>query len=363
MEKVITITRKIQLLFNTSDKDQVKEWYKKLYEWEETVFRAANYISSHHYLQENVKDMIYYTEDVKKKLANIEKDEDGILTTSKQNSTYQMLSAKFKGNIPMAILACLNAQVVSVYAKERKKYWKGECSLRTYKRGMPIPIDPRNCGEFVLNERENYNFTLYGINFQTNFGRDNSGNRIIFDRSLKGEYKLCTSSIQMAGTKMFLLAVFQFEKDNLQLSPDVAIEASLSVDTPIIAGIGTKNIYIGSKEEFMYRRIAIQGALRRIQKGSRFNKGGKGREKKMQATEHFHDMERNYVNTRIHGYTRKLINLCIQNKAGVLILKNQLAKEEDAKANEFVLRNWSYYGMKEKIAYKAAKAGIEVIVE
>lgn len=363
MSKAITITRKIQLLFNSSDKAEVKEYYKKLYEWEETVFRAANYISSHHYLQENVKDMIYYTEDVKKKLANIEKDADGILTTSKQNTTYQMLSNKFKGNIPMAILACLNAQVVSVYAKERKKYWLGECSLRTYKRGMPIPIDPRNASEFVLNERDNYNFTLYGINFSTNFGRDSSGNRIIFDRSLKGEYKLCTSSIQMKGTKMFLLAVFQFEKDNFALSEDVAIEASLSVDTPIVAGIGSKNIYIGSKDEFLYRRIAIQGALRRIQKGSRFNKGGKGREKKMQATDRFHQLEKNYIQTRIHGYTKKLIDLCVQNKAGVLILKNQVQKEDDAKENEFVLRNWSFYGMREKIQYKADRAGIQVIVE
>lgn len=363
MSKLIVITRKIQLLFNTNDKDQVKEWYKKLYEWEETVFRAANYISSHHYLQENVKDMIYYTEDVKKKLANITKDEDGILTTSKQNSTYQMISAKFKGTIPMAILACLNADIVSVYNKERKKYWKGECSLRTYRRGMPIPIDPRNASEFVLNERDNYNFTLYGINFSTNFGRDNSGNRIVFDRSLKGEYKLCQSSIQMKGTKMFLLAVFQFEQDKLDLNADVAIEASLSVDTPIIAGVGSKNIYIGSKEEFLYRRVAIQGAMRRMQRGSRFNKGGKGREKKMKTLDHFHDLERNYIQTRIHAYTRKLIDICIQNKAGTLILKNQVVKEEDAKENEFVLRNWSYHGMKEKISYKAAKAGIEVIVE
>jgi|GEM_PF-3892603 hypothetical protein len=31
--------------------------------------------------------------------------------------------------------------------------------------------------------------------------------------------------------------------------------------------------------------------------------------------------------------------------------------------DEFLLRNWSYHGLKEKISYKAAKYGITVLVE
>jgi IS605 OrfB family transposase len=65
----------------------------------------------------------------------------------------------------------------------------------------------------------------------------------------------------------------------------------------------------------------------------------------------------------MHLYSRRLIDICIKFKAGTLLLVNQQQKEEEAKEDAFLLRNWSFYTLKEKIQYKAAKAGIEVIVE
>jgi transposase len=44
-------------------------------------------------------------------------------------------------------------------------------------------------------------------------------------------------------------------------------------------------------------------------------------------------------------------------------LVNQQEKEAAAQADEFLLRNWSYYQLMEKIAYKADMAGITLIVE
>lgn len=73
-------------------------------------------------------------------------------------------------------------------------------------------------------------------------------------------------------------------------------------------------------------------------------------------------VERNYVHDRLHFYSRKLIDLCITNKAGTLILLDQDEKMELAKEEEFVLRNWSYYELMTKIKYKADKAGIELII-
>lgn len=39
------------------------------------------------------------------------------------------------------------------------------------------------------------------------------------------------------------------------------------------------------------------------------------------------------------------------------------SKEEVAKEDEFLLRNWRYYRLIEKIKYKADIAGINVIIE
>ncbi len=38
-------------------------------------------------------------------------------------------------------------------------------------------------------------------------------------------------------------------------------------------------------------------------------------------------------------------------------------KEAAVVGDEFVLRNWSYYSLREKIQYKADKAGIVLITE
>ncbi|MGE8292751.1 MAG: hypothetical protein ACN6ON_13770, partial [Sphingobacterium sp.] len=72
-------TRKIQVFVDCDDKEKRSEYFKQLFEWQDVVFRGANMIITHQYLQENLKDLIYLKEDVKVKLADHAKDEAGIL--------------------------------------------------------------------------------------------------------------------------------------------------------------------------------------------------------------------------------------------------------------------------------------------
>ena len=135
-----------------------------------------------------------------------------------------------------------------------------------------------------------------------------------------------------------------------------------------------KNIYdsgikwgkIGTKEEFLERRTQIQAALRRCQIASRWTNGGKGRKRKLQAIERFTEQEKNYVHTKLHIYSRALVDRAIKNKCATIKLVNQKAREEQAKEENqkgepFLLRNWSYYGFKTMIEYKAKMAGIKVV--
>ncbi|QRY57035.1 hypothetical protein [Sphingobacterium siyangense] len=135
------------------------------------------------------------------------------------------------------------------------------------------------------------------------------------------------------------------------------------MEHPITVCIDKDNFQIGNKEEFLYRRMAIQAARHRIQKAAAYNKGGHGRKKKLQSLDHFEEKERRYIDSRLHLYSRRLIDICMKSEAGTLLLVNQTSKEEVAKDDEFLLRNWSYYGLIEKIRYKASMAGIHVIVE
>lgn len=360
--KKIVITRKIQLNFNYQEKEQIKEGWQTLYRWQNIVFKSANLVSSHHFIQDQVKELFYFTDETKVKLANISKDDQGILSTSNMNTTYQVLSKLYKGDIPMAIMTALNSQIVSVYNKEKKDYFRGLKSLRNYKKDMPIPIRSTDIINIESTEdKKNYVFTLYGLKFKTYFGHDLSGNKEIFDRALSKEYKFSDSSIIMRNGKIFLLAVFQFDKLEVEFKKDLICRVSLSMEYPLVLKMGKKELTIGDKQEYLYRRLAIQNALQRAQKASTFNKGGKGRHKKNAATDRYKMAEKSYVESRMHAYSAKLINLCLKFKAGIIELENLPEVIEQTKENEFLLRNWGYYGLKEKIKYKCNKYGIEVI--
>lgn len=360
----IVLTRKIQLFINLDDQERVKEIHKSLYQWRYICFRAANYIFTHLYLQQQIKDLFYLTEGIQVKLGDIKKSEDGIFTTSKLNTTYQMLSKNFKGEIPMNVLSCLNTSLHIHFKNDIVAYLKGTKSIRKYKSNLPIPVKGRDFRQWQLTEdKRNYTFNSFGIPFRTYLGKDFNDKKAWLDKMMNGTVKLCTSSIQLKDNKIYLLAAFRMEKENHSLDETVVAEAALSIDYPIIVTVGKGRYNIGTKEEFLYRRLAIQATRMRLQKAVKYNKGGKGRIKKLQALERFRETEKNYVNNRMHLYSRMLINICIKHGAATLILTDQQEKEEAAKEDEFLLRNWSYSALKEKISYKAEKAGITVIEE
>jgi len=69
----MVITRKIQLLIDSEDKEEVKKMKDQLYNWQWITYRSANMIMSHHFVQEQVKDFFYLTEDIKLKIADEKK--------------------------------------------------------------------------------------------------------------------------------------------------------------------------------------------------------------------------------------------------------------------------------------------------
>jgi IS605 OrfB family transposase len=109
--------------------------------------------------------------------------------------------------------------------------------------------------------------------------------------------------------------------------------------------------------------VAIPAALSRVKKAAPFNRGGHGRKRKMKSLEDYRHLEKRYVEQKLHVYSRMLINFCIKHGAATLLLINQQEKEDSAKEDRYLLQNWSYYSLKDKISYKAELAGIQVIVE
>lgn len=375
------ITRKIEVFVCESDKDLRKEYYDKLYAIRDVARKAANAATSHLFMLDN--SVPYLDEETKN---NIQYLGAKGAPASKQNVTYCIMSRLFKDSMPGIMDMMTNlAQTVRKNYEEDKKQGMWKRSLRSYKSDLPIPYQRKSFLDFGFRtytdtegkEGKGCFFKLSGIPFQMKFGRDRSGNRIIVERVLSGEYKMCTSSIKCDGNKVFLLLCVDIPKTEVKLNEKKALYAFLGVVNPIVctADTATSDDYsrmkvfeIGTEEEFNHRRRQIQEAVRRCMIDSRYAKGGKGRQKKLKAVNRWHETEANYIDTKLHTYSKMLVDTAVKCKCGEITLMSQIHREEYAKrmniqGDNYILRNWSYYGLKEKIAYKCKRYGIKLTVE
>lgn len=376
----MVITRKIEVFICEDDKELRKSYYDKLYANRDIAVKVANMAMSHLFALDNT--MPYLSDEDKETITFL-----GVKgnKATKQNAPYVAASQLFKGQADMGMVSCVLQNAQKMYQDDRKKgMWNK--SLRSYKSNMPVPFKADRFINLRFAEyedkdgkkREGCFFTLMGIPFQCRFGRDRSGNRLIVERVISGEYKMCTSSIQVDGRKVFLMLCVDIPQKEVKLKEDKTLYAFLGVMNPIVCTCdvraakeydsGMKTFEIGTAEEFNYRRRQIQEAVRRCQINNRYSVGGKGRKKKCQAIDRWHDKENNYVDTKLHTYSRLLVDLAVKHSCGKIVLMNQTHREDDAKSenaegDNFVLRNWTYYGLKEKIAYKCKMYGIKLEVQ
>lgn len=363
MEKQAYITRKIQIFVDCDDKEQRAAYYQTLFDWRDMVYQGANLVTTHLFVQDNIKELIYLKEDVRVKLADYTKDPAGILTSSKMFSTYRILSLHFKGLVPADILSVLNMNLTKWYNAERLGYVQGKRSLRNFKQNTAIPFSGKQLKLLSEEPKRDFRFSLFKVPFRTYLGKDYTDKPRVLRSVLAGQLKVCSSSLKILQGKLFLFLTVAMPKLNYALKAHQIAEVSLSVEHPLQVQINHQHYQIGNKAEFLHRRLAIQAARQRNLKAATFNKNGKGRKKKMSCVDRYQQMEKRYVVDRLHVYSKKLIDICVFHQVGTIVFVNQTQKEIIAKADSFLLRNWSYFDLIAKIRYKANLAGISIIVE
>lgn len=373
----MVITRKIEVFVCESDKELRKSYYEKLYANRDIAVKVANMAVSHLFALDNT--MPYLSDESKEQIEYLGCKGQ---KATKQNAPYVAASEAFKGQADMGMVSSVLQMAQKAYTDDRKKgMWNK--SLRSYKGNMPVPYQANRFvnlrfAEYVNGEgdkRTGCFFTLLGIPMQMKFGRDRSNNKIIVERVIAGEYKMCTSSLKFDGKKIFLLLCVDIPKPEIKLDPKKILFAYLGIFNPIICTTdvkakqaydsGYKFFEIGTEEEFNHRRRQIQAAVKRCQVNNKYSTGGKGRKRKCQAIERWHDKEKNYIDTKLHTYSRELVDIAIKHGCGSIVLMNQKKREDKAKednknGDNFVLRNWSYYNLKDKISYKCKMVGIKM---
>lgn len=410
------ITRKIELKIvkdGLTDEEYDQQW-KYLYQINNTIYLAANRISTHCLFNDEYEmrlklHMPRYKEiekelkkldsdkktsdkEIRDRLLNERKelDEDvknkkkDFLQCSKQNSTYQLVSKEFKQYIPSDILANLNQKIQENYNNNQKKIESGERALSTYKKGMEIPFSIRENKRLKLFIKENgiYLKWFKGILFKLEFGKDASNNRCIVERLIesdkqqkgKGEdYVANNSSIKLIkkgndkSTRIFLLLSIDIPAKKQVLDKDVVLGVDLGIKCPLYLAINKNDNFkmqIGDIEHFHNQRTMFQKRFKSLQKLI-CTQGGHGRKKKLEPLEKLKEKERNWVHTQNHVYSREVIKQALKQNAGTIHMESlkDFGKGKDGYVKDeykYLLRYWSYYELQSMIEYKAKLEGIEV---
>lgn len=377
------LTRKIEIRINEADKERRKYYYDLLNKVKMVAWEAANMASSHLFMLDN--SIPYLDDDSKEMLRFVGKKGK---ETKRMSAVYTLLSSELSmEEIGLSDMLSQIAQYVRKnYDADMKNGGYLRRSLRSYKASLQIPFSAKAMGMFHTDtieskdgkKLENITMKVFGIPFALFFGRDRSGNREIVKRVMDGSFELRQSAIVVDDErkKIFLLMTYRMDKKKVELDEGRTLYVELGVESPAICSMSRDELHksggryteIGTAEEFLYRRRQIQEKLRRLTMEQKWSAGGHGRRQKMKATERYHKKELDYIGTKLHVYSRAIINEAIKHKCGTVVLVNQTKKEDEAKdkfkeGDVFLLRNWSYYGFKEKIAYKAKMEGIKLVVE
>ena len=408
------ITRKIELKIvkdGLTDEEYDQQW-KYLYQINNTIYLAANRISTHCLFNDEYEmrlklHMPRYKEiekelkkldsdkktsdkEIRDRLLNERKelDEDvknkkkDFLQCSKQNSTYQLVSKEFKQYIPSDILANLNQKIQENYNNNQKKIESGERALSTYKKGMEIPFSIRENKRLKLFIKEEgiYLKWFKEILFRLEFGKDASNNRCIVERLIesdrqqknKGEdYVANNSSIKLVkygkSTRIFLLLSIDIPAKKQVLDKDVVLGVDLGIKCPLYLAINKNDNFkmqIGDIEHFHNQRTMFQKRFKSLQK-LMCTQGGHGRKKKLEPLEKLKEKERNWVHTQNHVYSREVIKQALKHNAGTIHMESlkDFGKGKEGYVKDeykYLLRYWSYYELQSMIEYKAKLEGIEV---
>lgn len=397
-EEYMILTRKLAL------KARKKEDLGYLYTLNNSVFKAYNTVVNTLYFSYLFKDKITLTDaelakrrekisrelvkirgkislidkDDKTKLDNLKKRRKGFYnklntltreardraeeyyTTSEKNYGYQIISKEFP-DIPSYIRACINVEVYANFTKDINRIRNGEISVRTYRKGTPIPF-MASAGKFIKDEDNIIFKWLKGIEFDIQFGRDKSARKSEVEKIISGDLKMSDSKIQIKNRKIFLLLAIDqpVEKKDLNMNITVGVDVGIKYPAYVSTNSGIQHKHIGSIDDLFKLRMQIQKRRQRLQKQIKSAKGGKGRGKKLKALNRMREKERNYVRTYNHYISREVVNFALENRAGTIIMEDLSGFGVNYKKKNTILRNWSYFELQSMIDYKAKLMGIKV---
>lgn len=409
-------TRQIQILIDSSDKEEKNKHYGMLRFYAEECRKAANFIVNQQHINFNIKERIklYNPEiDIKyqildEELSSLEQElrtssnkerkvdiknrrkelfeQRRILdasldelqkdfytksgTSSKgenapvQNSTYQLIAKKFP-SLPSYVRASLNDIVYKSLKKDLPEILKGNKTVRTY-RNKFIPFQKQAIRNLKLNsDKQEFQFSFFSIPIITNLGRDRSDNYTILEKVVSGEYLLCDSSIIIKDNKFFISLVIKTPVQNIpDLSDKISVGVDLGIEIPVfVTSTNDKwGTFFGNKKFLFHKKQAFRKQKQSLQKTiSESTAGGHGYKAKMKKLNHLSKAEFNYTSTLLHTYAKNVVDYAVQQGAGIIKMEFLEGLTDNHSKLKTLVTFWPVRRLQNLIEEKANKYNIQVL--
>jgi len=268
-------------------------------------------------------------------------------------------------NLPSCVTNTLNQIVTSSYSKDKKDILAGIRSVRTYKKGMPIPMTKKSTRLSIEDDKYYFSWTLSRadfIRFKIILGSDKINNRSVLDKIISKRLDYGIPQIQIKNNKTYLLLPIKEPVKSANLNRGLSVGVDMGLAVPAYAGLskGQSRKSIGSFDDFLRVRLQLQKRRTNLQSRLVSARGGKGRKKKLKALMALKEKESNFVKSYNHFISREIVRFALKNNAGVIKME-MLEGFGCRNKKDFVLRNWSYFKLQEFITYKAERVGIKVV--
>lgn len=258
------------------------------------------------------------------------------------------------------------------FDSEKKDLFRLNRSLSTFKKSYPVPIHygsikyQKNSSGYIFEcalfsgdaEYDTKRFPLI-----LNTKKISPSQRYLLDGifSKRIVSKSAKISCDKYGKKWYVTIAYQPPKKDNDLSRDIVVGVDLGSINMLYAASSSSpgRLCIDGKELTAYRN-KIRSKRDSYRKNICIsNRTGRGRKKALKPVENLSMKEANFIDTKHHKASKKLIEFAISERAGVIQMENlDSLKKGKCDTN---LRNWNIGGLQSKVKYKAEAEGIRVV--
>lgn len=292
---------------------------------------------------------------------------EGYINSCLKKEFYQMYSQNLTCAIRSASKAFNNAKSDMQAGKRSVLSYRADAPIEIHNERIHISQDKQkyyvslNLFSNKYIEEKHYESTAVGFELY----RLGGSQRMIAERCLAGEYKIGESELIYNKKKRcwFLNLTYKFTpQEKAPLDPEKIMGVDLGIQCVAYMGFNfcEDRYYIGRSEvdAFREKTEARRRALQQQGKYCAEGRIGHGYTTRVRPSLQLSDAIKRFRDTANHKYSRYIVQKALEHGCGTIQMED--LKDMKGVAENKFLRDWTYYDLRQKIAYKAEEQGINL---